>query len=56
MKGSHEYGALQNALRVMCVASHLCNTEQQHPCCCAAVSAHKAAVRGKQSVEMVIVS
>ena len=56
MRGSHEYGILQDALRVMCVASHLCNTRQQELCCCAAVSAHEAAVRGEQSVEMVVFS
>ena len=38
----------------MSAANHPCNSGQQDPCCCAAVSAHKAAVRGEQSVEMVV--
>ena len=56
MKGSHDYGVLQIALRVMCAANHLCNTRQQDLYCCAAVSARKAAVQGKYSVGLVVSS
>ena len=56
MKGSHVYGAVQSALRGICAANHLCNTRQQDLFCCAAVSAHKAAVGGHFSAEMIVFS